>query len=64
MRFLALYLRNRMVALHRDDAGQDMIEYALIAALIALGSVVGMGFVASQINSGFSLIGNMLVNSI
>jgi Flp pilus assembly pilin Flp len=41
-----------------------MIEYALIAALIALGSVAGMGFVASQINSGFSLIGNLLVNSI
>jgi pilus assembly protein Flp/PilA len=64
MRFLAFYLRDQLIALHRNDAGQDMIEYALIAALIALGSVVGMGFVASQINSGFSLIGNLLVNAI
>jgi Flp pilus assembly pilin Flp len=41
-----------------------MMEYALIAALIALGSVAGLGFVPSQINNGFSLIGNLLVYSI
>ncbi len=64
MKYFVTYLKARLVALHREDAGQDMIEYALIAALIALGSVVGMGFVASQINNGFSLIGNLLVNNI
>ena len=64
MKQFGWYMKERLVALHREDSGQDMIEYALIAALIALGSVVGMGFVATQINSGFSLIGNLLVNSI
>jgi Flp pilus assembly pilin Flp len=35
-----LNLLTRMRALSRDDRGQDLIEYALLAGLIALGSVV------------------------
>ena len=31
-----MYLINRLRALVRDDRGQDLIEYALLAALIAL----------------------------
>jgi pilus assembly protein Flp/PilA len=50
--------------LHREDSGQDLIEYALIAALIALGAVVGMGFVASAINNAFNSIGLKLSNAV
>ena len=50
--------------LHQEDAGQDLIEYALIAALIALGAVVGMGFVASAINNAFNAIGSKLSNAV
>jgi len=50
--------------LHREDAGQDLIEYALIAALIALGAIVGMGFVASAINNAFNSIGSKLSNAV
>ena len=64
MKQFGWYMKELLTALHREESGQDMIEYALIAALIALGSVIGMGFVATKINSGFSLIGNLLVNSI
>ena len=32
--------------LRQDESGQDLIEYALIAALIALGAVVSMKAVA------------------
>ena len=39
--------------LHREDAGQDVIEYAMVAALIALGATAGMGFIAGQINEVF-----------
>ena len=53
-----------VAALHREDAGQDLIEYALIAALIALGAVVGMGFVASAINNAFNSIGSKLSNAV
>lgn len=53
-----------IAGLHRGEEGQDLIEYALIAALIALGAVAGMGFVALEINSGFSLIGSRLISAI
>ncbi len=56
--------REVLVALHRDDSGQDLIEYALIAALIALGAIFGMGFVASAINNAFSAIGSKLSNAV
>jgi len=46
-----------LVELHRGDSGQDLIEYALIAALIALAATVGMGSVAKAINVAFSSIG-------
>ena len=35
-----LTLIARVRALMRDDRGQDLIEYALLAGLIALGSVL------------------------
>ncbi len=54
-------LREVMVALHREDSGQDLIEYALIAALIALAATVGMGTVATAINTAFSKIGSKLI---
>ncbi|MFB3920625.1 MAG: Flp family type IVb pilin [Terriglobia bacterium] len=44
----------------RDEAGQDLIEYALIAALIALAATVGMSGVATAINEAFSSIGAKL----
>ncbi len=43
-----------------DDRGQDLIEYALVVALIALAATVGMNTVASAINSAFTRIGTKL----
>ena len=45
----------------RDDNGQDLIEYALICALLAFGAALGLGSVAQQINTAFSQIGHRLV---
>ena len=45
---------------HKDEAGQDLIEYALIAALIAVGSIVAMSGLASKISSEFTKIGAQL----
>jgi Flp pilus assembly pilin Flp len=47
--------------LHRDDSGQDLIEHALLAALIAL--KVAMGALASNITHAFSSIGSALSNA-
>jgi pilus assembly protein Flp/PilA len=42
------------------EEGQDLIEYALVVALIAFAATVGMGTLASDINSAFSTIGTKL----
>jgi len=55
-------MKGTLVELHREDSGQDLIEYALIAALIALAATVGMGSVAKAINTAFSSIGQKLTN--
>jgi pilus assembly protein Flp/PilA len=43
-----------------DESGQDLIEYALIAALIALVAITGLQGLASKINSEFTVIGGSL----
>jgi pilus assembly protein Flp/PilA len=44
----------------REDNGQDLIEYALTAALIALAATAGMSTVAQDINKAFSNVGSKL----
>ena len=51
-----------LIALHREESGQDLIEYALIAALIALAATAGMTTVAQALNDAFSSIGAKLVS--
>jgi pilus assembly protein Flp/PilA len=40
-----------------DESGQDLIEYALTAALIALVAIAGLNGLATNINSEFTSIG-------
>jgi pilus assembly protein Flp/PilA len=47
-----------------DESGQDLIEYALVVALIAFAAVVGMNTVAGGINSAFSKIASKLTSAI
>lgn len=52
-----------LFALHRlliDDDGQDLVEYALLAALISTAVIAGAGSVASAINTIFSGISTSL----
>jgi Flp pilus assembly pilin Flp len=44
----------------KEESGQDLIEYALIGLIIALGALAGMGTVASSINAEFSKIAGEL----
>jgi pilus assembly protein Flp/PilA len=41
-----------------SEEGQDLIEYALIVALVAFAATVGMGSLASGINKAFGNIAN------
>lgn len=46
--------------LYSDDSGQDLIEYALIAALIAFAAVTTMQTLAVSINNALSRVGSTL----
>ena len=46
--------------LHKEEAGQDLIEYALIAALIAVFSIAAMNTLAGKISTEFNKVGNSL----
>lgn len=49
--------------LRQDESGQDLIEYALIAALIALGAVTSMKAVSTAIGTLFGNIVTALTAS-
>lgn len=42
----------------KEEDGQDMIEYALLAALVALAATAGMTLLATDINNSYDGIGN------
>lgn len=43
-----------------SEEGQDLIEYALVVALIAFAATAGMSSLAQAINNAFSGIGTTL----
>jgi len=53
---LHLMLRNRLT----EEEGQDLVEYALIIALIALACVAGLQGLATAIQAAFTNIGTNL----
>ena len=46
-----------------DESGQDLIEYALVAALVGLGAVASMKGIATAINSAFTSISTSLTSA-
>ena len=46
--------------LHQDEAGQGLVEYALILALVAFAAVVAMQTLAQDINNAFVGVGSIL----
>jgi pilus assembly protein Flp/PilA len=50
--------------LHNDESGQDLIEYALVAALVGFAAVAGMNALATKINQAFSTIGSKLSSAL
>lgn len=51
-------------SLRQDEAGQDLIEYALVAALIALGAVASMKTVSTAISNAFATINTNLTQAL
>lgn len=55
-----LFVRN---LIDREE-GQDLVEYALVVALIAFGAITGMGYLATGINNAFSGIATTLTTAV
>jgi pilus assembly protein Flp/PilA len=47
-----------------DESGQDLIEYALVACIIALGATAAMGTLATTIGSAFGSVGTKLTAAV
>jgi pilus assembly protein Flp/PilA len=47
-----------------SEEGQDLVEYALVVALIAFGAVAGMKVLASGLNNAFSTISTTLAHDL
>jgi pilus assembly protein Flp/PilA len=55
-----LKLVYRLKCWMRQELGQDLVEYALVVALIAFGAVAGMKSLATGLNHAFSTISSTL----
>jgi pilus assembly protein Flp/PilA len=60
--FLRLYVK--LGSLVTREEGQDLVEYALVVALIALGAVASMKTVATAISTEFSVIESIFANAV
>jgi Flp pilus assembly pilin Flp len=47
-------MKNLLKFLWQEQKGQDLTEYALLLALIALGAIAGMKTIASTINAVYT----------
>ena len=59
---LKLYVKFQDL-MNRED-GQDLVEYALVIALVALAATAGMKTLATDISNAFTTIGTSLNSSI
>ena len=58
---MMLNLYTRLQSLVRDEEGQDLLEYALLVALIALVAVGAITLAGSNVNTIFGNIATKLV---
>ena len=57
-------LNLHLQSLINREEGQDLVEYALVLALIAFGAIAGMQFLATGINNAFSEVAVVLTSNI
>lgn len=57
-------MKNLIARFVREEEGQDLIEYSLLAALIAVACIAAMNLLAADINAIFAEIGAALQGAI
>ena len=53
-------MKNLLVRFVREDEGQDLIEYALLAAFISLAAVVAIQSLGSAVNNVYTRVSSTL----
>lgn len=53
-------LANCLSRVQHDEAGQGLIEYLLILALVAFAATAGMNNLATGLNSAFTQVGGII----
>lgn len=61
---MEISFRRLFTELLKDESGQDLVEYALIAAVIGLGAVTTMRSLATTISSVLTSVGSRLTASV
>ena len=56
--------KNFISGLQRDESGQDLLEYALVLAVVLVAVVAGSSSVANIIATGLNAIGAKVVNAV
>jgi pilus assembly protein Flp/PilA len=60
----ATQIREALRGFIRDEGGQNLIEYALVAGLIGLAAVTAMSGLSTKIKQALNTVGNNLSNAI
>ena len=60
MNEMMLKMYTKLQALMVQEEGQDLVEYALVVALIAFGAVAAMKGLSTEINVAFNVISSEL----
>ena len=50
--------------LYKDESGQDLVEYALAAGLVAVAAVAVMPTLSSVVSNVFSKIGSIVTSAV
>jgi pilus assembly protein Flp/PilA len=53
-------MKEKLIKFFKDEDGIETIEYALIAALIAVASILAATFLGEEVNSVYSTVGDEL----
>jgi pilus assembly protein Flp/PilA len=54
----------KLIALHNDENGQDLIEYALVTAIVSLAAVTALQNLSGFVGASFDDVATQLANAI
>jgi pilus assembly protein Flp/PilA len=56
--------RESVIHFVADESGQDLIEYALVTALLGLGAILSIKTLSTRIGTAFTSIGTTLTTNV